>query len=342
MLFSFTDTLFFDIRLPSVSELGLSDNSLAIVLEVTFWGALVHLYKLISNNLLRSHFSKKEFWNEGKGIKTRGGIFLGNAQDDIVLMIITGVHHLTAGLICAYGSFYQNTDIWRHGYLLEVGFEVADLLAIIFKAYPHRKWDNVKPDVQAGMIFHHLPGILVSGLILNADLHYNGHIQALAMWMLLGGAGSLFAIAYLHLLDLTENITQATAFVYLNMAFFFFARWYIFPMEAYNVIQDVQANPSLAGTWSATLLSAAGICLGLFNTAMLVDLIPKTARYTMRMLDGVTPVDSDEVPPSWDDRSRFHEAPIKPMNNMPPPAPKQCAKARTWPKLQRMYYSIQF
>ena len=277
----------------------LSKTSQSVLLEVLFWAVAYSIYAVIFQLILRSIFSKMKFWNGA--IKLQSGVFCANAQDDVVLLLILGVHHLTAGLLCAYGATYNDAEMWRHGYLLEVGFELADVLAMVIHFYPHG-YDNVKPEVQAGMVFHHLNGILFSGMIMNAGLHHNEHLRTIAFWLLVGAAFSCYFGAFTHTLNLDTQMTQATLVFYLNTAFFIYCRFYIFPKESYRLIQDVQGDPTLAGSWVETGLYAAGCFLGLFNIGIMTDIIPKAIRYGKRTLDGVTPLDTDDVPLSKEDR----------------------------------------
>ena len=55
------------------------------------------------------------------------------------------------------------------------------------------------------MIFHHMPGILFSGMLLGANLHENIHIQEIAFWFLAGACVSCIcgAANYTLSLDLT-------------------------------------------------------------------------------------------------------------------------------------------
>lgn len=59
-----------------------------------------------------------------------------------------------------YGIYTNNSNIWAHGALVELGFEFVDLLCAILKY-----GDFSRPDVKSTYILflyiHHLPGIIL-------------------------------------------------------------------------------------------------------------------------------------------------------------------------------------
>jgi len=279
----------------------ISEKSQSILFEVLFWEVIYLLYSAVFSRILRFGISKTDFW---KGdVKERSGIFCSNAQDDTILMIVLATHHLIAGLMCYTGARTNNPDAWRHGYLLETGFEVADIVALSIGLYPYAL-DNIKPDIKVALVFHHLPGILFSGLILNANFHHNEHLQEIAIWLLVGASFSCVNAVFIYNLSLDTQMPLATVAYCLNIAFFVYCRFWVFPIESYLLIKDVQNDPELAGSLAAKCLSFAGGFLGLFGVGVLLDAIPKMWRYIKRTFDGVTPIDYDDVPLSREDRMK--------------------------------------
>ena len=54
------------------------------------------------------------------------------------------------------GFYLDEPSLFRHGFLCETGFEIADLLAMALPLYPYRKYDGFKADMKAPLLFHHV------------------------------------------------------------------------------------------------------------------------------------------------------------------------------------------
>jgi len=289
---------FIDARLPALDGY-LSGPHQSLLLELAFWLSLFLVYFSVGSELLRSILRTKEFWH-ANSLKTKAGIFCWNAQDDVILLTLLGIHHGSAGLMCALGVMNNDANMWRHGYLWEVAFELGDLISMLVRLYPY-KLDNVKMDAQIGMIFHHLAGVFFSALILEAGLHHNGHVREIAFWLLVGASVSCWVAIRQAFLCLTTQILQATMVYAFGVAFFCYCRLYVLPTESYLVMQDVNADPELAGTWFATLLPVYFWLLTVFNLLILADAIPKLIRHFQRLGDGVTVIENVKVPLSRED-----------------------------------------
>lgn len=59
-----------------------------------------------------------------------------------------------------YGVYTKNENLWVHGALVELGFELFDILFILFKLDIWEK-GAAKPEFKAIAIFHHVPGLLL-------------------------------------------------------------------------------------------------------------------------------------------------------------------------------------
>jgi hypothetical protein len=208
--------LLFHSRLPALNEY-LSESSQSILWEVSFWVTVYLIYTHLMSRVVRFTLSKYDFWQSAKHI---GGGFCANGQDDAVLLSTLFIHHLTAGIICAYGVYTSNPTLWRHGYLLEIGYEGGDLLAVILNMYPYRL-DNVKPGITAGFVFHHIPGILFPVVFLNAGLHHNIHLQLIAVWLLAGAACTCFTAVVCYTFEFGNSmgpgVTVDIAHFYLDI-----------------------------------------------------------------------------------------------------------------------------
>lgn len=202
-----------------------------------------------------------------------------------------------------FGQLYDDPVMWRHGYLLETGFEIADLLALALHMYPYRH-EGMKPDLKVALVFHHLPGISLAAFVLEAGLHYNEHMRAIGIWLLLGACASCFSGLYMYSLSVETHMKQMAAILIANFAFFFYCRFYEFPKHSYYLIQDVQSSKEFEGTIILKLLYFGATALTLFNVGILADLLPKTIRYVKRAVDGVTPLEIEAVPKSREDRMK--------------------------------------
>lgn len=52
--------------------------------------------------------------------------------------------------------------LWRRGYLIETGFEVADIIAMIFKIYPYASHDGMKDELKPALVVHHVSRIRIA------------------------------------------------------------------------------------------------------------------------------------------------------------------------------------
>lgn len=52
--------------------------------------------------------------------------------------------------------------LWRRGYLIETGFEVADIIAMIFKIYPYASYDGMKDELKPALVVHHVSRIRIA------------------------------------------------------------------------------------------------------------------------------------------------------------------------------------
>ena len=284
--------------MPFLDAYDISGEAQSMIWEAIFWTVLYLGYASGWSHVVRAMHRPTKLW---KMAGKRGGLFSGNGRDDCVLWTLLGVHHITAGLLMLLGVLHSDPILWRHGYLLETGLEVADTLAFLFGLYPYGRHDGFKPEMQAAMMFHHLPGMLMAPFVMSQGLYANPHLQQIGFWMLAGAAVSCFAGIYTYSLDMERQIVQATVALVVNTAFFLYCRLYIFPVESWNVLQDVKSDEVLGqNSVLIGIMYFGAIALSIFNIACVADLIPKNYRYIKRCLDGVTPIDDGPVPPSRD------------------------------------------
>jgi len=284
-----------DARLPALDG-TLSPNTQSLLVEVLFWAISYTIFAQVFSRVFRAIYRRSKVWTHAR---ERIGIFCGNGRDDSVLLTCFGIHHGSAAYLMYWGMVHDQPMTWRHGYLIETGFEVADLVAMTFSFYPY-KHDGMKDDIKAALIVHHVPGIVLSAFVMETGLYENEHLQKIVLALLGGALVSCVCAVFTYSLDFKTQMTQA-AFAYcLNILFFIWCRWYVYPIESFALIQDVRSDPKLNGGVLTTLLCVGGILMGLFNLGILLDVAPKMVRYCKRAVDGVTPIDTEPVPSSRD------------------------------------------
>jgi hypothetical protein len=289
-----------DLRLPFL-DAYLAGPTQSLLAEALFWTLLMLLYSSTASRAIRPVARKMNYW---KLAKQRGGIFCGNGQDDSILLFLWGIHHFVAGAMMAYGVVTHDNSMWRHGYLLETGFEISDSVSVIASLYPY-KLDGMKSDIKAALIFHHATGTLLAYPILNSVLAANEHMQAITMWLLFGAAISCVAACFMYTRNFDNEMPLVTTVFLVNVAFFLYCRFYQFPLHSWQLIQDVQAaeEGSFGGIQVSTLLKllyGGLLAMSMFNLGIVADLVPKSVRYVKRALDGVTPIEAEPVPRSRD------------------------------------------
>lgn len=275
----------------------LSPKNQSLILEVVFWAVAYTLFGQIFSRLVRRVYRASKIW---KHARERIGVFCGNGRDDAVLLSCWGAHHGFAAYLMYRGMIDDKPMTWRHGYLVETGFEVADFVAMIFQFYPYAKHDGMKDEIKAALIMHHIPGIVLSGFVMETGLYENEHMQKIVLSLLAGAFVSCSCAVFLYQLDFRKQMTKAAVGFNVNVAFFMYCRWYVYPIESLALIQDVRADPELSGSIVIKLLYGAGVLMSLFNLGVVIDLVPKTIRYVKRAFDGVTEIDTEPVPSSRD------------------------------------------
>ena len=198
-----------------------------------------------------------------------------------------------------YGAFMQSADHFKHGYLLETAFEIYDYIAMLIPLYPYRS-DNIKQDLKGAMCFHHAPSIVSAYLIFETGLYENTHLQWVAVSLLLGGAVSciLGVVSYFFDLHTLQGTRIITAITVINTIFFVFCRFGIFPVESYRLMRDVQGHPDLLQEkpWAMYVLVFDAVVYSIFNSAIMIDLLPKLFLWLRRSVDGTTSIQDSSKP----------------------------------------------
>ena len=285
-------------RIPFLDAFGIDEEAQSILFEAAFWSLAYLLYVQVFSRVLRHVFRKTKIWEQAH---QRIGVFLGNGRDDAVLMTCLGIHHGSAAMLMYYGIEWGMPSLWRHGYLIETGFEIADLLSMLIKTYPYAKHDGMKDDIKVALFLHHLPGISLALLVMETGLYKNIHMQTIVLALLGGALVSCLCCVILYSMSFETQMPLVALFFNTNVGFFFFCRWWVYPRESFALLEDVHNDPDLNdGGILLKLLYGGGILMGLFNLGVSFDLMPKCVRYVKRAFDGTTLIDTDPIPRSRD------------------------------------------
>jgi len=112
----------------------LNPSTQSIAIEVLFWSLCYTVFVQIFSRVLRYVYRQTNIWNYAK---QREGIFLGNGRDDAVLLTCLGIHHGFAAYLMFVGLMNEDPNLWKHGFLLEAGFETADYIAVVLNIFPY-------------------------------------------------------------------------------------------------------------------------------------------------------------------------------------------------------------
>ena len=129
---------------------------------------MLYRFVQIFSRMLRYVYRQTNIWNYAK---QREGIFLGNGRDDAVLLTCLGVHHGFAAYLMYVGLMNEDPNLWKHGFLLEAGFELADYIAVMLNIFPYAYYDGFRADVKPVLIVHHIPGIVLSFFVMDSGLY---------------------------------------------------------------------------------------------------------------------------------------------------------------------------
>lgn len=239
-------------------------------MEAMGWGAvytLVILHGLVPT--LRSRLSRHAFWDE---MLARKGQVLTSMAEESVLTLSLSCHHIFGGLLMLWGQMLGRPEMWLHGLLVEVGFEVVDIICLLMNAWPY---PIVQPRLKIITIFHHLPGLVAAPSLIMAGFHHNEHLQAIGWSLLLAGGVSLLTDGIKQTRSMDTQLGQWLALHVINLTGVLAARFVVFPLASFSLLTGMsETHPSLVK------LAAFGVgSMALFNLAVVVILCEKLVRY---------------------------------------------------------------
>lgn len=175
-----------------------------------------------------------------------------------------------------------------------------DLVSMLVKTYPYAKCDGMKDDIKCALFLHHIPGISLALLVMETGLYKNIHMQTIVLALLGGALVSCLCCVVLYSMSFETQMPLVALVFNVNVGFFVFCRWWVYPREALALLDDVHNDPELNGGILLKLLYAGGVLMSLFNLGVSIDLMPKCVRYIKRAFDGATLIDTETVPRSRD------------------------------------------
>lgn len=270
----------------------------SIVAEIGFWLVAYAIFARVFSETFRAVYKKFSFW---ESVKLRSGTFAQNAQDDMIVLSILAIHHGFGGILMLLGTFKKDDMLWRHGYLVETGFECYDMIAMILYLFPYT--EHLKPEIRAVMAFHHLPGIMLSIPILTSELGRNSHLHMIGGALLFAGAVSCAVGCFIHSRNFNTQVVQVSFAQTLGLAFYMVARFWIYPIEFYGIYQDLTSNGS--SDFLVYSVLAGGFMMGVFNVVLLPDMFAKTFRHLRRIFDRSIKIETEPVPLSKEDRLKL-------------------------------------
>jgi len=264
----FEDIFGVNSRLP-ILDGYLSGSHQSIVVEMTFMTVLYLVFMNASNRIFRSIFRKYRFWYTAH---RSPGVVNKNAQDDLPFVLALGIHHGIAAAFFLWGRFRSDPDIWRHGYLIESGYEIGDTLSMIVGLVPYK---NIKRALIIPFLCHHIPGVSLAWIFLtSSDLRFNPHLMNIIVWLLLASSFGMFTAFFAYTLDLRKNIMLSGIAQNANLLFFGFARLYVFPKEVSLLIQDLRQTATPDSERLIGLLYVMGGLFMVFNLGIVITATP--------------------------------------------------------------------
>lgn len=269
----------------------------AFELTVVFALSILVWHWLVASIMPKIHqrASQMQFWD---AIKLRSGTLSTNGQDDVTLMCILALHHLSSGGLCVLGDWLQMPFLFRLGAMLELGFEVSDTIAIFRGEWPHQR-EKESLTMRIALLAHHMPGMTLIVPLFYTGFYSNAHIRAVGSWLLFaGGVSSLGAfLVYTRNFEMRREMQQAAVIQACSGIFFIYARFVVFPVEMYTFAEELSSGEMFQ---AANVVRAMGVFMTIFNVIVLKANLIKTLKYLVKAF-GDPKVDLNDLvttPPS--------------------------------------------
>ena len=228
---------------------------------------------------INAYHAKQPYWSE---LKNRAGSFCVNAQDEVSFTTAVGLHHILGGLMCVYGVYSGDTRFWIAGACVEIGFEVADVGAIVLGTFPYN--GQLRPELKSIILLHHAPGLLCGVPAITNGLHTNSHVQAIVSSLMLAGGLSVTIQALVYTKDFDREMGWVFFYQLIGTGSLCFARIYTFPTHLFLLVNELrQAQDS---DWRITaLFVVSGLGMMRFNVMMLRINVSKCYKFLLAWID---------------------------------------------------------
>jgi len=213
----------------------------------------------------------------------RPGYFSRTGQDDITVLFVIAMHHMSSGSLLMLGSFLGVPVLFELGGLLELGFEIADTFALIRGVWPYEH-SRTPFIIRVAFLMHHLPGLFLIVPVLHMGLYEDPHIRAVCAWLLFAGGVSALAGSYVHTRDFEKprEMRQAALAMLFSSLVFLYARFIVFPMGIYHYTKDLDEAGSFGRV--PTVVRALAVPMMIFGLITVRINLMKLIKYSARAL----------------------------------------------------------
>lgn len=182
-------------------------------------------------------------------LKNRKGSIAINMQDELVLSVLVGAHHLMAGLIMLTG-----TEGFVVGILIELAFEISDICSIFTTSYPYRPGKD-GDKLKRFLILHHIPGVLTIIPVLASGLHLMiPEVRELGFCLEFVGALGIIVSNTSQVIDVNTGAWKIFYLQLLGNSIFVYGRFVYSPPRFITIVNHSYNNGTIFGT--IVLLSA--------------------------------------------------------------------------------------
>ena len=144
-------------------------------------------------------------------------------------------------------------------------YSSVDVVAMVDRSYPYHN-NSIKPELRYAIAFHHIPGIFLPFFLFSSGLHESHNLQNIAAWLLLAAAFGAYA----------KDAVKAALTNNINLAFYIYARFYLFPKDSLTLLEFVKAMESTLSNPANYILYVGGFLLFIFNLVILGEFVVKT------------------------------------------------------------------
>eukprot|EP01083_Nonionella_stella_P131013 397770_1 len=223
-------------------------------LQIIIWNQLFKLIKAY----MRRNYSQSPWYLHATDH--------GKAEQEFMHLLTALPQHTVSAILCGLGWYYHSFPLFSMGTLGEFAFELIDLCNTLMAKYVYKNC-SLKDDMVKGMIFHHLPGILII-IPTNLCFGHNQEIQKIAFSLLaIAPVGLLFVLLHKSrdVYDLQQR-GQFTVYCFTAILMMLAARFYWTPSLMIAFIFGGWMELNVA---AQIMFAFYGVLITLFNVTYL-------------------------------------------------------------------------